>query len=173
MAEEESPIIIAPQDVRINTDSDHTYTSETDPFTLRGTKEKVQDRVKNPDFRAIELCAGDGPITNMLVTELGVSKHQVLCVDKARPPHPLVDGVQWMFIHLDNLAKAILAGQELPPDILALEGKFDLVTLHYAVTVFRVPDKETKIKRGKAVTHFFAKEDAIIDYAGSGSGYED
>ncbi len=78
--------------------------------------------------KAIDLCAGDGSMAQILI-ENGWSPKNITCVDQFVTKTPLADGAKWKYINLGALASSLKIEEDLEPEIVQMKGNYDIVTL--------------------------------------------
>lgn len=78
--------------------------------------------------RVLDLCAGDGSISKILVNH-GWDPKNMTCVDRHKSPTPLIKGATWRYWDLEVLADYLNERREIPEEILEYKNVYDLVVL--------------------------------------------
>lgn len=80
----------------------------------------------------LDLCAGDGPGA-WIMTELGMQKDHILCVDKEAPNPPIVKGIPWLHVDVNEFSRELSkeSDQRIPLELQPLKHRFDIIISAY------------------------------------------
>jgi len=139
----------------INTDPDRNF-SYDDIHTINAIQRSFKSFQVNPNThpRLIDLYSGDGPIAKM-TADMGWLPENITCVDLYTPATPVIKGVHWSYINLNNLAFALRLNEPLPPQVEQYRHTFDVVTDWLGFLY-------TKQRDIPIIHHFFARPGGYI-----------